>query len=158
MTGFLERIRSHLALRIPSQSRLRKEGCVVKTTNLPKLRLIIDFDKPGLPLAGNELRCDYLVIAEDQRGIGWVAPLELKRGQLHAHRVFKQLQAGARAAEQLVGLDEAVKFRPVAASGRVSKHERTMLKKRQCMVSFHGRREPIRLISCGDPLSRALGT
>ena len=157
MTGFVKRVRGALDPRTLVQRILSKKGCGVKMTNLPELRLIIDFDKPGSPLGPNATRCDYLVITEDQHRIGLVAPLELKRGQLHADQVAKQLQAGASAAEKFIAQDEAVRFRPIAASGRVSKHERTRLKRRGNMVKFHGSSEPIRLIQCGNPLVQALG-
>jgi len=157
VTGFVKKVRGALDPRTLAPGRLSKNGCGVKMTNLPALRLIIDFDKPGSPLGPNAPRCDYLVITEDQQKIGLVAPLELKRGQLHADQVAKQLQAGANAAEKLIAQDEAVRFRPIAASGRVSKHERTRLKSRANMVRFHGSSEPIRLIQCGDPLLQALG-
>ncbi len=123
-------------------------------TNAPNPRLIVDFDKPDSPLSQVTTRCDYLVIAEDQHNFGWVAPLELKRGQLHADKVFTQLQAGASAAEKLVGEDESVKFRPVAASGRVSKHDRNRLKNKR--IRFHRHLEPVRLMSCNTPSVQAL--
>lgn len=157
MTDFLESVRQALDPRTIVQHRLRKNGCTVRMAQGPNLRLIIDFDKPGSPLAPTATRCDYLVIAEDQHNAKWVAPLELKRGSLHANEVTKQLQAGANAAESFVANDEAVRFRPVAASGRVSKHERTKLKENRNMIRFHGRREPIRLISCGSQLIQILG-
>ena len=157
MTGFVEKVRRALDPRTLVQRRLKKNGCGVLMTDVPEPRLIVDLDKPGSPLASNATRCDYLVIAEDQQDIGLVALLELKRGQLHADEVVRQLQAGADAAEKLITQDEEVRFRPIAASNRVSKHERTRLKRVRSMVRFHGRKEPIRLMSCGAPLSQELG-
>ncbi|MCE2519758.1 MAG: hypothetical protein J4G15_08020 [Alphaproteobacteria bacterium] len=127
-------------------------------TDAPEPRLIVDFDRPGSPLAREVTRCDYLLIAEDRQEFGWVAPLELKRGQLHADQVVRQLQAGASAAEKLVSEDEATRFRPVAASGSVSKHERIRLKNRRNMIRFHGHMQPVRLMSCGGSLVKALGS
>lgn len=127
-------------------------------TNAPTPRLVIDFDKPGSPSPQDATRCDFLVIAESQKRPSLVAPLELKRGKLHADQVVRQLQAGARAAERLVCADEAVRFRPVAATGSKTKHEFNKLKNRQNWIRFHRQAEPIRLMSCGAALNQALGT
>jgi len=71
---------------------------------------------PGRPLAADETRCDYLLIAEGKfHACGWVAVLELKRGKLHADMIVEQLQAGASAAERLVPQGRRVAFRPIAA-------------------------------------------
>ena len=122
----------------------------------PKPHLIVDFDKPGSPLGPHETRCDYLFVAEGEGDIGWVAPLELKRGRLHAHEVVGQLQAGASAAEALVPPAEPIKLRPIAASGGRSKAERSRLKAKGSRIRFHRRLEAIRLMSCGAPLVAAL--
>lgn len=158
MTALLERIRLVLNPSCLVIRSLNKDGCKVSMTNAPALRLIVDFDKPGSPLAQDATRCDYLVIAEGQQSFGWVAPLELKRGQLHADQVVRQLQAGASAAEKLVPKDEPIKFRPVAASGSASKHERNRLRNQKSRIRFHGHAEPIRLMSCCAPLVQALGS
>ena len=120
----------------------------------PKPHLIVDFDKPGSPLGPHETRCDYLFVAEGD--IGLVAPLELKRGRLHAREVVGQLQAGASAAEKLVPPEEPVKLRPVVASSGRSKAEISRLKAKGNRIRFHGRLEPVRLMSCGGPLVGAL--
>ena len=116
----------------------------------PKPHLIVDFDKPGSPLGPHETRCDYLFVAKGD--IGLVAPLELKRGRLHAREVVGQLQAGASADEKLVPPEEPVKLRPVVASSGRSKAE----KAKGNRIRFHGRLEPVRLMSCGGPLVGAL--
>ena len=122
----------------------------------PKPYLIVDFDKPGSPLGPHETRCDYLFIAEGEGDVGLVAPLELKRGSLHAREVAGQLQAGASAAEKLVPPDEPIELRPVAASSGRSKAERTRLKAKGNRIRLHGRLEAVRLMSCGAPLVEAL--
>ena len=159
MTSLLARVRNAVdARRLIKRRKLYKEGCRVLMTNAPNPRLIVDFDKPGSPLAQEATRCDYLLVAKGQQEFEWVAPLELKRGQLRADQVVRQLRAGASAAEKLVPEGEPVKFRPVAASGSASKHERKRLKDKGNMIRFHGHVEPVRLMSCGAPLVRALGS
>ena len=183
---------------------LEKEGCRVSLDGAPQRRLIVDFDKPGSPRDPDETRCDYLFIAEDDAEDdakrdakrdaartdgnatpeGWVVPLELKRGRLHARKVARQLQAGAAVAERLERLgkgrlhaarkaarqlqagaavaerlvppDKAVRFRPVAVTGGVRKAERDKLKKPANFVRFRGRLKPVRLMKCGAPLVSVL--
>ena len=125
-------------------------------TDAPSPRLVVDFDKPGSPLAADATRCDYLLVAEGEHAHGWVAVLELKRGRLHAEQVVRQLRAGASAAEKLVPQGEAIMFRPIAASGSTPKHERTKLRSRANAIRFHGHMEPVRLMSCGTKLVMAL--
>ena len=136
--------------------RCRKEGCAVSLAGAPESCLIVDFDKPGSPLGPDSTRCDYLFVAEGSGGSGWVAPLELKKGQLRADEVVRQLQAGARAAAHLVPSGAPVAFRPVAVSGNAPKHERNRLKDKRNWIRFRGGDKPVRLIPCRAPLVRAL--
>ena len=154
MTNIVEAVRDAFDQRTFVKSNLRKAGCRVRMTDVPEPRLIIDLDKPGSPAASNAKCCDYLVFVEDQHGVVWVAPLELKRGKLHADQVARQLQSGAKVAENRIAQSAAVTFRPVAVTGSASIHERNTLKKNR--VKFHGRLEPIRLMKCGTSLAQVL--
>lgn len=157
MTGLVERAREKLDARCLVEGRLNKEGCRVLMTGAPAPRLVVDFDKPGSPRHPDAPHCDYLFIGEDVNGLDWVAPLELKRGRLHADEIVRQLQAGADAAERFVSESESIKFRPVAATGRTPKAERNRLRSKNNRIRLHGRMEMVRLLSCGEPLVRALG-
>ncbi len=139
------------------KARINKEGCRVSLRDAPAPRLIVDFDKNGSPLGSDQVRCDYLFIAEDSSGVGWVCPMELKRGRFHTSKVVRQLQAGAQVAEQIVPQNTLTKFRPVAAFGRgINIAERDALKRKSAMISFRGSLEPVRLIKCGDKLTEGL--
>lgn len=122
----------------------------------PQPRVVVDFDRPGAPARQDGLRCDYLFIAEGGDGCFRVAPLELKKGRLHAGEAVRQLRAGAETAERLVPSGEKAAFRPIAAAGGIPKAERNELKKPDNKVRFHGRKEEVRLMQCGAPLVRAL--
>ena len=156
MTGIVEAVADILDRRC-MVGRLRKEGCAVSLNDAPELRLIVDFDKPGSPLGQNQTRCDYLFVADSEECVGWIAPLELKRGSLQAGEVVRQLRAGAMAAEKFVSPNEKVKFRPTAAFGNIRRAEITRLKAGDNKIRFHGHVEAIRLIKCGDSLRKALG-
>ena len=156
MTGLVERVRRDLDSRCLVKGGLSKDGCKVVMTDAPSPRLIVDFDKPGSPLAADATRCDYLLVAEGEHADGWVAVLELKRGRLDADEVVKQLRAGASAAERFVPRGEAFRFRPVVASGSVPRYERTKLRHKANMIGFHEHKEPVRLMSCGARLAMTL--
>ena len=156
MTGLVATVRNAIDGACLVKGGLSKDGCKVVMTDAPSPRLIVDFDKPGSPLAADAVRCDYLLVAEGKHGHGCVAVLEVKRGRLHADQVVRQLRAGASAAEKIVPRGKALRFRPVAVSGRAPKHERTKLKNKANAIEFHGRREPVRLMSCEARLATAL--
>lgn len=152
----VKRVRDALDPRCLVNGGLNRGGCKVSMARAPKPRLAIDFDRPGTRLPLGATRCDFLVVAEGGDGVGWVAPLELKRGRLHADEAVRQLQAGARAAERLIPSGEPLRFRPVVATGRVPKAERRRLRGNDGRIRLHGHVEAVRLMSCGDRLARAL--
>ena len=157
MTGLVQGVRAKLAPECFVGGKMKREGCAVSLKNAPKTRAIVDFDKPGSPLGPDESRCDYLFVAEGDGGPGWVAPLEVKKGSLEAAEVLRQLRAGASAAEKLVPRGAPIAFRPIAVSGSTPKAERNRLKDRSAKIRFHNREEAVRLLSCGEPLMKALG-
>ena len=156
MTAWLERVRCAFDPKCLIERGLKKDGCEVVMTDAPRPRLVVDFDKPCSPVDRNAARCDYLVIAEDPQGFGWVAPLELKRGRLDVDEVVKQLQAGACAVKDRVPKDVPVKFVPVAVTGSVSKDAHNKLRDKRNRIRFHGHMVRVRRISCGAPLVEVL--
>ena len=157
MTGLVDTVRARVEDTCVAAGGLRKEGCSVSLRGAPRPRLIVDFDKPGSPLTRTETRCDYLLVAEVKNQPGWVTLLELKKGRLDAGKAVSQLKAGSRAAEELVPRTMEVNFRPAVASGG-NKSEREKLRDKKNRVKFHEAVEYVRLISCGDPLTKALDT
>ena len=129
---------------------LRKQGCTVRLRDAPTPRVVIDLDRPGSPLGGQNTRCDYLFIAEPAGDAGWLVPLELKRGGFRATEVVNQLQAGADAADGLLPQGAAVRFRPIVASGATHKAQRDKLKTRR--VRYRGTVEAVRHMECGGRL------
>lgn len=157
MTGLVETVRGKVENTCVKSGGLRKEGCTVSLQGAPRPRLIIDFDKPGFPLERQEIRCDYLFVAEVSAKPAWLALLELKRGKMDASEVVGQLKAGARAAEQLLPNTMPVNFRPIAAcGGGMTKSERKELRAKRNKVPFHGTAEAVRLIKCGGKLIQGL--
>ena len=133
-----------------------KEGCSVSLDGAPVPRLIVDLDKPGSPLGPTVVRCDYLFVADDATA-DWVSPLEYTRGQFRTSKFVPQLRAGAQAAEQLVPRNAAVNFCPIAVfGGGLHRAEQRRLKQPSNRVRFHGKSEPLRLIKCGEKLTKAL--
>ena len=101
--------------------------------------------------AGAESRCDFLLVSD--RG-NWLAPLELKKGQAHARKTVRQLQAGARVADSLIPDAQPVVFQPVVVSGSIHKHELDLYRKQA--VSFRGRNAVVLRIKCGETLSQSV--
>lgn len=104
----------------------------------------------------NEVRCDYLFIADAQEHDGWVVPIELKKGALHAKEAYRQLKAGAVLADEIVPRGAEIKFRPTAAFGYIHKAERRKLKRSQFSIRYRGTYETIRLLKCGSYLRNVL--
>ena len=138
-------------------TRLSKQGCAVSLDGAPTECIIIDLDYPSSPLPPPNVRCDYLVVADDTAGGRWLAPMELKRGRFQMGQCIRQLRAGTRAAEQIVPPSVAVRFRPIAVfGGSIHKAERLRLRQGYSKLSFRGMREPLRLTKCGSRLTDAL--
>ena len=156
MTGLVKGVRDKLCSSCLMAGRLTKEGCRVLMAGVADSRLVVDLDKPGSPAHSGAPHCDYLFIADEENGVGWVAPLELKRGRLHADEVVRQLRGGATIAESLVPEAAPFTFRPVAACGSAPKAERNRLRNRSNRIRLHGRTEAVRLLSCGEQLVKAL--
>ena len=142
-----------------SSKKVKKKGCRISLNNVPKKHSIIDFDKPEFPLLSlspSQRRCDYLFVANGDGNEDWIVPIELKKGSLEAGQALRQLRAGAAISEQIVASPTRIKFRPIAAYGRIHKAQRTKLKSPQYKVRFHGVSEFIRLVGCGDTLAKVL--
>ena len=137
MVGLVTQVRTKVNQSCLARN-IQKEGCSVSLNGAPKPRLIVDFDKIGSPLGLNQVRCDYLFIAEDSSNAGWVCPMELKRGGLSASEIVAQLRAGAQVAEQIVPQNIPAEFQPVAI-GRMHIAERAELRRKSNKVSFRGR-------------------
>lgn len=151
MNGFADAVRSRLA---PSclVDGIDKGKCGASLTEAPHPRVIVDLDETGSPLGPTNVKCDFLFFADP----GWVAPIEVKDSQPNVSKVIKQLQAGAKAAEELVPSGVAVTFRPVLVSKNLRTHKRNEL--RGAAVRFRKHRERVQRVACGDSLTEALGT
>lgn len=153
MTGWLERVRCGFC----EQCRVaecRKPGCSVSFADFPDERLVVDFDRRGSPLGPSDKRPDFLVIAAPADNVGWVAPVELKKGSADVSDAAKQLQAGANIAERRVDRRRVANtvFRPVLATGKMRRQERGELRAKRNCVRFRGEWTGIELLHCGDRL------
>ena len=132
---------------------ISKDNCALSLENGPSDYVIVDLDEAVSLIGKNDSKCDYLV-ATDTGERSFIAPVELTAGRKGASRVVKQLQAGARLAETLLPDGESV-LRPVFAHGRrLHDAETKRFRHRDYWVTFCGRAEPIRLLRCGQSLTR----
>lgn len=103
------------------EKRCAKEGCRLKLPSTKRIQgeariaqLLIDLDCRHLDIRDDETICDFLYVADDNI----VAVIELKTGDSKIADVQRQLQAGAKFVEQLIGsLKTQVRFRPVLGHG-----------------------------------------
>lgn len=157
MTSPLE----HLDARIDSgclAEECSRPGCAVGLEGIPDPYRLIDLDHPDSPARANATRCDYLFIGEADGGARLhIVPLELKSSGIRVGTVSSRLQAGARIAERIVPGASSIRFVPVAASGgKLHRQQMNELARSANRVPFRGERYSIRLIRCGEPLSKAL--
>ena len=147
----IETIRSGFAVTCVSKS-LERPGCTIALGGTPGPRLFIDLDLPGSPLGENAVRCDYLAFVDNVNQMLCVAPVEFKR--TWRTKMIKQLQAGAHEAEKHVPSTCECRLRPVGVFERFSpKGKRRAVRQ---LVSFRGRKEPIRILACSGKLVDAL--
>lgn len=135
----------------------KKEGCKVSLPSKCRQQVLIDMDDhQESPAEKHDKRCDFLFVGE-AKGDGWVVPIELKKGKASSSEVVPQLQAGAKVAEKVVPNNVELRFRPVAAYGRIRKHERNLFQEEKNKIRFREMREPILLIKCGGSLDQVIG-
>ncbi len=133
--------------------RCRRDGCSLTLAGLAQPFLLIDMDHERSPSdkSGGK-NCDYILVGDEDH---WIAPLELKRGKLHAKDVVAQIQAGATAADKFVPHGVRTRFRPVAAyGGKAHRAELRLLTTSR--VRFRSQKSRIALVRCGTSLLGAL--
>ncbi len=145
---------NEVASRVSCQSlakEIDKNGCSVGLDSAPSPFLVVDLDHPAAPIKANSVKCDYLFVAQQGTTGLFVVPLELKSSRLNANKVSKQLQGGAKAAENLCKNWSALRFIPVAAQGRKThrKQFQDLAKKR---VVFRNIKHAIVVMDCGSSL------
>ena len=149
MTGLLSTVRSKVS---PPclVSRCRKDGCSVALPGTADSRLIIDCDEEGSPFGLHDAKCDYLLFEEAQNGTARAVPIELKSGGIRASEVIDQLQAGAKAVENLIPPGTAIRLQPLLAYGNIPKGERAALNRG--VIRFRDKNVRISKIRCRAPL------
>ena len=152
MSELINLFRNGISSTCFSNSGIRKEGCRVLLKNVPQSHLVIDFDKPGSPFNQNQIRCDYLFVAELPSQHGIVAPLELKNKNVDVSKVKQQLEAGAKVAEKILPSNVDVEFEPILASTSLNIAANKALKKKNNRVGFRNHFYPIKRMKCNSPL------
>ena len=154
MTGLVETARDKL-----SEScfvdKCSKHGCCVSLKGAPVSHVIVDFDEENSPLGKASVRPDYLFVADRENGAGWIALMELTSGEKTAARAVKQIRAGAKMLDRKKVFSRLnFTFRPILAAKDMRKAERDALREERHRIALRPhKREPVRFIECGDPLS-----
>ena len=146
----------HVRRTIPEtchDTKLSKNGCQIALTGIGADRVIVDMDCDDLGVAKDQPRCDYLFVGEGNR----VVPMELKRGNVEADEVTKQLRAGTAFAERIVPPGIDVRFRPVVAyGGRLHRSQSEALKRKGAKIRFRNKSYEVKPIRCNAPLAPVL--
>ena len=152
MNGLAHAVRARIEDRTCLVDDVVKGGCGASLSDAPQPRVVIDLDETGSPLGGAQSKCDYLIFFADP---SLVMLIEIKDGAPNVAKVERQLQAGARAADELAPRGVAVLCRPVLVSRALRRQKQVDLRK--AVVRFRGREERVRRVACGDSLTDALG-
>ena len=128
------------------------QGCIVSLSKVPLPYAVVDMDCPDLTLDPRRKRCDCIFFSDNGN---WIVPIELKKGQPQADHIAQQLQASADFVASLLPRGLQVRFVPVAVFGGRLRPKQIRLF-RELKVRFQEKRENIRLLKCGDCLTRAL--
>ena len=155
MTNWISRIARRVSNKCIAD-RCDKDGCSVRTDQLPSDQLIIDLDCHETERHHGRNRCDYLIVAEDGRS-SWVFPVELKSGRFQASSVVKQIQAGADQAKVLVPFRNSMNLVPILAHGskhRINRKEFEYFE-RQLIKQF-GMKKRVIVVRCGDDLGKRI--
>lgn len=133
--------------------RCRKDQCsVVLNRELPTPWTLVDMDAPSLGFQ-NTAHCDYLFVAGSNDHC-LVVPIELTSGRNKTLlKAIEQLQTGADLADRHLHSSTKAVLRPVFATKTFKAAEKIKTRK---LVKFRGQSEAPEVISCGDPLSKAL--
>ena len=129
MKGVINQIRNNFDTKCLVESRIGRGKCNLYLKDITTNRIIVDFDKEGSPLDNNQLRCDFLLIAQSNHKHFWVVLIEIKTGKLRANKVISQLQKSATTTEQYVRNNKYLRFRPIALSRGISTQEFVELNK-----------------------------
>ena len=157
MTGLVDAVRRRVCEQCLVDE-CDKNGCSVSLDDAPQPYVVIDLDEPNSLVRQSQTRCDYLFIAEGRDSRDWIVPMEFKNSRMKVSKVVKQLQAGARAAQQLASGTRAIRFRPVAVVREIHRDELNKLREEDSKVSFDRRskRKRIRVLVCDGFLTEAL--
>ena len=128
-----------------------RDGCSLNLDGAPDPYFLVDMDHPSGPAPQNETRCDYIFIG----GNNWVAPVELTRGKADAAKFSRQLRAGSKIADQIIPVNEQIRFRPIAVYGREPRHAE-INRLRNVSIRFRKYHESIRVVRCESLLVDAL--
>ncbi len=120
----------------------------------PAHRVVVDLDCDRLNIAQTGKRCDYLFVGEE-KGVAYVAPIELKSGGFVSSSVLDQLQGGADIVASWLPPDSAFRFVPILAHGK-GVHREDLKTLRSARIKLREYESAPLLIRCGDPLKSAL--
>ena len=153
MSGVSARVAKKVPLNCQA-SRCSKDGCKLDLIGSPQQRVVVDLDCKSLSLPGDQKRCDYVFIGEENNTI-WISPIELKSGRFSVSGALDQLNGGIGVVDKWLPQGVALQFVPVLAHGKsIQKEDRRRLLSRS--LKLRGKTSKTMLLKCGDRLTKAL--
>ena len=151
-SNLLKQLRSIFDKKCQITNKIGRNGCNISLKDAPKSRLIIDLDAEYSPLE-NKTRCDFLFFADKETEQLVIVLLELKRGELDASKVQKQLKAGAALLQMYIESSSNFDlYALVAVGGTVNKREMNVLRSDKSYINIHNQRRLIKVMKCGSEL------
>ena len=139
-------------------SMCREGKCSLSLREVPEPNLLISLEHETAPVEANQRRCDYLFVADSEKGDRpWVAPIELTESKAGFSKFRRQLAAGAAIADQLLPKQlRAVRFRPVAVHDGIHRNDVDKFRRSENKIRFRDVTVSIKLTRCGSSLAGAL--
>ena len=139
--------------------RIQEQSCRLRRDDISDDSVTIDLRKPTGPANSGVPHCDFIFFGRLSPDNGeWIAPIELKRGEIRAGQAKRQLQGGADVAHEIVSIQAEFEFKAVVASGHMDKFERLALHRNESKVRFRGKSYAIERVNCGSKLAEVLKT
>lgn len=125
------------------------DGCHVDMTDVPRERIVVDVERVFQVNQRQGKRCDRMLLYVDRtRSKLVVVLIELKSGNVDVTEIFRQLQSGAKFAEELVPEDIETTCIPVVFHGKRI-HDAQLPKLKRNEVRFRRQTFPIWKRKCG---------
>ena len=130
---------------------IKRGNCKVVLTNIPRDRIVIDFDKGEFEQKQDTKKCDFLCVFVSG-SVEYLVPLELKPKVSSVKQIVEQLQACADFVDSRISSTKSIEFIPMFVY-RKRIHPNDLSRLRQASISFGNGSAKIRRMKCNSTLA-----